>query len=160
MSLTRMRLWTDIIQNPYPYLFQSARYCHLDTWDYLDSFCLLYQKPSSARTASRHNSGPWQHKPCVVKKGFLFHDHSISQASVFFKSRAETTGHESNFVCLPDRRFVQHTHSTPVESLQICRSKWSFSIIDLLVVLCVHGQISPQNEQISISYLGVIYICM
>ena len=78
----------------------------------------------------------------------------------FFKSRAETTGHESNFVCLPDRRFVQHTHSTPVESLQICRSKWSFSIIDLLVVLYVHGQISPQNEQISISYLGVIYICM
>ena len=81
----------------------------------------------------------------------------------FFKSRAETTGHESNFVCLPDRRYVQDAHSTPVESLEvesleICRSKWSSSILDLLVLLRVHGQISLQNEQIDISYLGVIDI--
>ena len=144
-----MGLGTNIIRKPYPYLFQSAQNCPLDTWDYLDSFCLLYQKPSTAGTASRHNSGPWQPIPCGVKKGFLFHVHSISHSSVFFfKSRTDTTGHESNFVCLPDRRSVQDTHSTPVESLEICRSKWSSSIFDLLVLLSVHGQISLQNEQI------------
>ena len=68
--------------------------------------------------------------------------------SSFFKSRTDTTGHESNFVCLPDRRSVQDTHSTPVESLEVCRSKWSSSIFNLLVLLSVHGQISLQNEQI------------
>ena len=142
-----MRLGTNIIRNPY--LFQSAQNCHLDTWEYLDSFCLQQlQKPSTARTASRHNSGSWQPIPCGVKKGFLFHDHSISQSSIFFKSRTETTGHESNFVCLPDRWSVQNAHSTLAESLEICRSKWSSSILDLLVLLSVHDQISLQNEQI------------
>ena len=66
----------------------------------------------------------------------------------FFKSRTETTGHESNFVCLPDRWSVQNAHSTIAESLEICRSKWSSCILDLLVLLSVHDQISLQNEQI------------
>ena len=97
MLLTRMRLGTNIIRNPYPYLFQSVQYCHLDTWDYLDSFCLLYQNPSSARTASHHNSGP-----CGVKRDFCFISIQFHNLQFFFKSRTETTGHESNFVCLID----------------------------------------------------------
>ena len=114
MFLTRMRLGTNIIRTPSQYLFQSAQYCHLGTWDYLDSFCLLYQKPSSARTASRHNSGPW-HTLWIKKRNSVSCPFNFTIFS-FFKSRTETTGHESNFVCLPDRWSVQDTHSTPVES--------------------------------------------
>ena len=99
-----MGLGTNIIRKPYPYLFQSAQNCPLDTWDYLDSFCLLYQKPSTAGTASRHNSGPWQPIPCGVKKRFLFHVHSISHSSVFFLSHVQILlGMKVNlFVCLID----------------------------------------------------------
>ena len=79
MLLTRMRLGTNIIRNPYPYLFQSVQYCHLDTW-----------------AASRHNSGP-----CGVKRDFCFISIQFHNLR-FFKSCTETTGHESNFVCLID----------------------------------------------------------
>ena len=100
------------------YFRESLKNCKLILWSFLlvvnvpdyNAIRNEYHPESISLPVSIGAILPSGHLGCIAsqlgslwsKKGFLFHLHSISQSSFFFKSCTETTGHESNFVCLID----------------------------------------------------------